>query len=79
MITDRHLSRLIHADPTQAEAQLHRTPPVETASNAEAVINRFREATDRPIGKAITLAVMLDQNECGVLRRNRSLNRTIKS
>ena len=65
MIKDRHLSRLIRACPTQAEAQLHRTPPVEAATSVEAVLSRFQEATDHPMGKAIALAVMLDQDECG--------------
>lgn len=64
MIKDRHLSRLIRAYPTRAEAQLHRTPPVEAATSVEAVLSRF-QATDHPMGKAITLAVMLDQDECG--------------
>ena len=65
MIKDRHLSRLIRAYRTQAEAQLHRTPPVEAATSVDAVLSRFQDATDHPIGKAITLAVMLDQDECG--------------
>jgi hypothetical protein len=65
VIKDRNLSRLLRAYPTQAETQLHRTPPVEAASNVEAVLSRFRELTDHPMGKAITLAVMLDQDECG--------------
>lgn len=65
MIKDRHLSRLIRAYPAHAEAQLHRTPPVEADTSVEAVLNRFQAATDHPMGKAITLAVMLDQDECG--------------
>lgn len=65
MIKDRHLSRLIRAYPAQAEAQLHRTPPVEAAACVEAVLTRFHDATDHPMGKAIMLAVMLDQDESG--------------
>ena len=65
MIKDRHLTRLIRAYPSLSEAQLHRAPPVEDPSSVEAVLAQFHEATADPIGKAMTLAVMLDQDECG--------------
>ena len=66
MIKDRYLGRLIRAYPANAKAQLHRTPPaVEAQAGAEAVLAAFRTATDHPMGKAMTLAVMLDGDECG--------------
>lgn len=65
MIKDRYLTRLIRAYPVQAKAQLHRVPPAEAASSVEAVVDRFHDATADPMGKAIALAVMLDQDECG--------------
>ena len=65
MITDRYLTRLIRAYPAQAEAHLHRVPPAEAASSVEAVVDRFHDATADPLGKAIALAVMLDQDESG--------------
>lgn len=69
MIKDRYLGRLTRAFPAQAEAQLHRTPPaVDAAAGVEAALAAFDTATDHPMGKAITLAVMLDQDECGVHR-----------
>ena len=68
LIKDRHLTRLIRAYPSQAEAQLHRVPPAEGASTVEAVLARFHDATAAPMGKAIALAVMLDQDERGETR-----------
>jgi hypothetical protein len=65
VIKDRHLTRLILAYPAQAEAQLRLVPPVEGAPNVEAVLAHFHEATADPMGKAIALAVMLDQDERG--------------
>lgn len=66
MIKDKYLSRLIRAYPTLAAAQLDRTPSaVSPAAGIEAVLNAFSKATAHPIGKAITLAVMLDQDDCG--------------
>jgi len=66
VIKDKYLSRLIRAYPAQANAQLHRTPPaVEAAAGMQAVLNAFDDATDHPMGKAMTLAVMLDQDESG--------------
>ena len=66
MIKDKYLSWLIRAYPAQADAQLYRTPPaVDAAAGMEAVCTAFHDATDHPMGKAMTLAVMLDQDECG--------------
>jgi hypothetical protein len=65
VIKDRHLTRLARAYPAQFEAQLRRTPSVEGATSEEAVLTRFLEATKHPMGKAITLAVLLDQDESG--------------
>lgn len=66
MIKDKYLSRLIRAYPAQADAQLHRTPPaVEAAAGREAVLTAFHDATYHAMGKALALAVMLDQDECG--------------
>lgn len=65
MIKDRYLTQLIRAYPAQSKAQLDRTPADEGASSVDAVLARFHDATADPIGKAITLAIMLDQDECG--------------
>lgn len=61
----RSVPLTIRAYPAQAGAQLHRVPPAEAASSVEAVVDRFHDATADPMGKAIALAVMLDQDEYG--------------
>lgn len=64
MIKDKYLSRLIRAHPAQAAAQLDRTPPApEAAAGMQSVLSAFDDATNNPMGKALTLAVMLDQDE----------------
>lgn len=65
MIKDRYLKRLIRAYPVQAKAQLDHVPQADGDASVEAVLARFHDATAAPIGKAIALAVMLDQDECG--------------
>lgn len=60
------MSRLIRAFPDGAEAQLQPAPPaVDAAAGREVVLGAFHNATAHPMGKATSLAVMLDQDECG--------------
>jgi hypothetical protein len=37
----------------------------KAATSVDAVLSRFQDVTDHPMGNAITLAVRLDQDECG--------------
>lgn len=72
MVKDRYLTRVIRAYPDQSRTQLHEGPGIGDDSNADEVLARFLDATAAPIGKAIALAVMLDQDERGEIQMNES-------
>jgi hypothetical protein len=65
---DRYLTQLILAYPKHAAARLLRVPRVEGNPNVDAVLARFQDATADPMGKAIALAVILDQAESGEIQ-----------
>jgi hypothetical protein len=55
------LDRLARAYPQAFKAEASRTKPLYEVSSKTSVLNHFHNATDSVMGKAIMLAVMLDQ------------------
>jgi hypothetical protein len=59
------LDRLARAYPNAFKAEASRTKPFYEVSSKTSVMNHFHNATDSVMGKAIMLAVMLDQYNSG--------------
>lgn len=59
------LERLAKAYPDAFKAEASRTKPLYEVSSKTSVLNHFHNATDGAMGKAIMLAVMLDQYDSG--------------
>lgn len=59
------LARLARAYPEAYKAEVGRTRPFYEVSSKKSVLNHFHNATNNTMGRAIMLAVMLDQFESG--------------
>lgn len=64
-IKNSSLDRLARAYPEAFKAEASRTKPLYEVSTIKSVLNHFHNATDSVMGKAIMLAVMLDQYDSG--------------
>ena len=60
-----YVERLAHAYPAQFKAQVNRVSPVSPTSEAEEILNELEKATDTPMGKAMMLALLLDEHFSG--------------
>lgn len=66
MKTDRSaLHRLAYAYPKAFAEEGYRAKPLYDVSSEKSVLNHLRDATKNPMGRAISLAVLLDQMDSG--------------
>ena len=65
MENNKYVERLAHAYPAQFEAQVNRVSPVSPTSDATEILNELDRATDTPMGKAMMLALLLDEHLSG--------------
>lgn len=61
----KYVERLVRAYPAQFEAQVNRVSPVSPTSDADEILNELDKATNTPIGKAMMLALLLDEHLTG--------------